>query len=141
MAPRTSREALIAEMLGDIDVLLTRCEGFSVNVDALQAQMASSTATLDAAGERYRATIVTFTEQAKQKLVSHLERKAGEAGTKLQESQSAEVREAVRRILEEAADDAAAQTRRPLWPRLAELVSVGLVAGLSAAGLVYWLMR
>jgi hypothetical protein len=140
MAPRTTREALIAEMLGDIDTLLTRCEAFTTKVDVLQAQMASNTATLDAAGERYRLAVGAFTEQAKQEVTRYLERKASEASTKILESQQAELRESVLRILESAANDAASKPR-PVWSRLAELAGVAILAGVCSAGIVYWFMH
>ncbi|MEJ7807690.1 MAG: hypothetical protein WKG03_17425, partial [Telluria sp.] len=128
------------EMLGDIDSLLTRCEAFAKIVDVLQTQMASNATTLDAAGERYRIAACTFSEQAKLEVSSYLERKAGEAGTKILNSQQAAMREEVRRTLEATANDAATKAR-PVWSRLAELVGVGIVAGTTAAGMVYWLMR
>lgn len=140
MEPRTSREALIAEMLGDIDSLLTRCEAFTQIVDVLQTQMASNATTLDAAGERYRIAVCTFSEQAKQEVSSYLERKAGEAGTKILDSQQAALREAVVRKLEATANNAGIKGRS-VWSRLAELVGVGIVAGITAAGMVSWLMR
>ena len=140
MGPRTTREALIAEMLGDIDSLLTRCEAFAKIVDVLQTQMISNATTLDAAGERYRVAACTFSEQAKQEVSHYLERKAGEVGAKILESQQAAMREAVLRILEASSNDAGTRAR-PIWSRLAELVAVGMVAGATSAGMVYWLMR
>lgn len=140
MGPRTSREALIAEMLGDIDVLLTRCEAFAKIVEVLQAQMASNATTLDAAGERYRLAACAFTEQAKQEVSRYLERKASEAGANLLDSQQAELQEAVLRILKSTANDTAGNARS-VWSRLAELAVVGIVAGTSAAGIVYLLIR
>jgi hypothetical protein len=138
--PRTTREALIAELLGDIDALLTRCEGFTAKVDALQAQMASNTATLDAAGERYRQAIIAFTEQAKQQVSTYLERKAGEASAKILESQQADLQEAVLRIVETAAHDAVGKAP-PIWLRLAELAGVAVLAAALGAGMVCWLMH
>jgi hypothetical protein len=138
--PRTTREALIAELLGDIDTLLARCDAFTAKVDALQVQMASNTATLDAAGERYRQAIITFTEQAKQQVSTYLERKAGEASAKILDSQQAELQNAVLRIVESAAHEAVGNAR-PVWLRLAELAGVAVLAAALGAGMVYWLMH
>jgi hypothetical protein len=139
MAPRTTREALIAEMLGDIDALLSRCEAFSTNVDALQEQMTTTSATLDAAGERYRQVISTFTEQAKQHLVTYIERRAGEAESRISESEQKELEEAVVRAFRSALIETASK-KHTTWTHLGELASVALVAGASSAACIYCLM-
>jgi exonuclease VII large subunit len=140
MAPRTVKEALVAEMLGEIDALLTRCETCSAAVSALQAQMASSTATLDAAGERYRITISTYTEQVKQEVSHYLERKTSEASAKMLASQQEQLQEAVLRILQSAVKNGTGKSR-PVWTRLAELSGVAILAGICGASIVYWLIR
>lgn len=140
MAPRTIKEALVAEMLGEIDALLTRCETCTAVVDALQAQMASSTATLDAAGERYRVTISTYTEQVKQEVSRYLERKTSEASANMLASQQEQLQEAVLRILESTANDTTNRSQ-PVWTRLAELGGVAILAGVSGASMVYWLIH
>lgn len=140
MAPRTTREALVAEMLGEIDGLLVRCEAFGAKVDALQAQMAASSATLDAAGERYRATIRAFTEQAKEQLTAYLERRASDAGAQLLAGQRAELQEALARTLA-AIEEGRAGPPRPAWMRIAEIGAAALLSSVCTAGLVVWLLR
>lgn len=132
-APRTAREALAVEMLGEIDTLLARCEALPATVAALEAQLATSTATLDAAGERYRMTIVAFTEQAKDQVASYLERRAGEISVQLADEQ----REAIVRAVEAIAAQAGA-TERPFWPRIAEAACVAAATALFTVALVSW---
>lgn len=138
--PRTTREALVAELLGDIDGLLARCEAFTGKVEVLTAQLASNTATLDAAGERYRIAAVAFTEQAKQEVIRFLERKASEVSAQMLDAQRAELQAAVLRVLESAASEAVTRSA-PRWQRLTELAGVAIGAGISGAGLVYWLLH
>lgn len=140
MAPRTVKEALVAEMLGEIDALLTRCETCTAAVSALQAQMASSTATLDAAGERYRVTISTYTEQVKQEVSRYLERKTSEASAEMLASQQEQLQETVLSILESAADNSTSKSRSgPTC--LAKLAGAAILAGISGASMMYWLIR
>lgn len=129
---QTAREALIAEMLGELDTLLQRCE-------ALQGRMLSDAATLDAAGERFRAATIAFTEQAKQEVTGHILRKAAEAGAQLEDRQRAELERAMLAVALHARTPAPTMVQRAR--RLAELAAVALGAGLSAAWFMWWLLR
>lgn len=138
--PRTTREALVAELLGEIDGLLARVEALPAKVDTLAAVLASNTATLDAAGERYRIAACAFTEQAKQEVTRFLERKAGGVSGQMLDSQRAELQAAVLQILESATMEAAGRSR-PWWQRFAEQAGVAIAAGISSGAVVYWLMH
>lgn len=128
----TAREALIAEMLGDIDKLLARCE-------ALQDRMQTDAATLDAAGERFRQATIAFTEQAKDRVADYLARKAAEAGERLEQGQREQIERALLAVALAARADTPTPARR--WQRLAELAAAGLLGGLVAATLVWALLR
>lgn len=138
MAPRTAREALILEMMGDIDGVLARVEALPARIAAVEERLAASTSVLDAAGERYRMTLVAFTEQAKTQITSYLERKAGETSTKMLESQRQELQAAVLRTLDAIAERDGLQ-RRAFWPRIGELMGVSILTALCTAGLLVWL--
>lgn len=138
MAPRTAREAIILEMLGDIDGVLARVEALPARIAAVEERMATTTAVLDAAGERYRMTIVAFTEQAKSQITSYLERKAGEASAQMLESQHQELQQAVLRTLEAIAERKGLQ-RCAFWPRIGDLVGVSFFTALCIVGMLAWL--
>jgi hypothetical protein len=72
--PSTAREALIAEMLGDIDVVLTRSEALPTVLKEAEQRFLASVAALDAGGDRYRMAITQFNEEAKREIQSSLER-------------------------------------------------------------------
>ena len=74
-SPRTAREALIAEMLGDLDLLLARVEALPALVDTAEERLTSTVTALDNAGDKYRMAITAFTEQAKTELAEYLDRK------------------------------------------------------------------
>ena len=131
--PRTAREALVAEMLGDIDVLLSRSEALPAKMAAVEAQLAASTAILDAAGDRYKMTICAFSEQAKAELTAYLQRKAGQASEQLLEEQRQAIEQAMSRALSIAGN------ARPAWHRIAETAAIAFLAsGLTAAAL-HWI--
>lgn len=66
--PRTAKDALIAEMLGDIDRMLTRIEQYPEVIRAAHQQLGASAQALERAGADYRHVVATYTEAAKQSL-------------------------------------------------------------------------
>lgn len=72
--PSTAREALIAEILGDLDVLLSRAEALPQALKESEIAFLASVAALDAGGDRYRMAITQFNEEAKREIHNALER-------------------------------------------------------------------
>ncbi|WP_395009091.1 hypothetical protein [Undibacterium sp.] len=72
--PSTAREALIAEILGDLDVVLARAEALPTALKEAEQRFLASVAALDAGGDRYRMAITQFNEEAKREIQSSLER-------------------------------------------------------------------
>ena len=69
--PRTTREALIAEVLGDLDGLLARVEALPALVDGAESKLSGTVAALDDAGDKFRLAVTAFTEQAKADFLDH----------------------------------------------------------------------
>lgn len=61
------KTALLAELLGDLDSLLSR-------VEALPERISQTAAVLDASGDKYRQAVADFTDRAKQELSDHQDR-------------------------------------------------------------------
>jgi hypothetical protein len=76
--PRTTREALVAELLGDIDGLLRRAETMPDRLESVAARLISAAQALDDAGSRYRGVVNEFTGEATSQLTDYLQRKAAE---------------------------------------------------------------
>jgi hypothetical protein len=139
---------LIAELLGDIDGLLTRIEALPATVEG---KLASAIAALNDAGDKYRLAVTAFTDQAKADLSEYLDRKtaqATQAAAKTVEDQRAVLREIVRTAFRSEASDeavslgaalseAAREFRRSMWSRLMEHAVTALIASGFTAGLVY----
>lgn len=70
-APRTTREALIAQMLGELDELLTRAERLPRSIAEAEARVAITAQVLNDAGDKYRVAVAAFTEEAKAALTEH----------------------------------------------------------------------
>jgi hypothetical protein len=153
--PRTAREALIAEVLGDLDGLLTRVEALPAMVAGAEGRLSGTVAALDEAGDKYRLAVTAFTEQAKADLSEYLDRKTAQAAqqaTKTVEEQRAALQEAARLAFRSEASDKAAslgvalgeaakEFRRSMWARVMEHAVTALIASAFTASLVYVIVK
>lgn len=153
--PRTAREALIAEVLGDLDGLLTRVEALPAMVAGAEGRLSGTVAALDEAGDKYRLAVTAFTEQAKVDLSEYLDLKtahAAELAAKTIEEQRAALQEAARVAFRSEASDKAAslgvalgeaakEFRRSMWSRMMEHAVTALIASTFTAGLVYAIVK
>ncbi len=143
--PNTTREALIAEVLGDLDGLLDRVEALPGRIGAAEAQLTATVAALADASDKYRMAVTAFNEQAKAELTEYLERKAGEITAKTVEEQRVAMQEAARLAFRsEATDRVAVLAKTPAraneakprpWVRLMEIGVASVLSGLTV-GLV-----
>lgn len=151
-APRTTREALIAEVLGELDTLLARVEALPVLVAVAEEKLTGTVAALDDAGDKYRMAVTAFTEQAKADLTEYLDRKAVEVSSKSVGEQLAAMQEAARLAFRSEASDKAANLglvlseaakdlRRSMWSRLTEHAFTALIASGFTASLVYLILK
>lgn len=75
-SPRTTREALLAEMLGDLDGMLTRIEKLPQLVENCEARLSAKADALQVSGDKYGQAVVAYTEQAKEELTDFLEKES-----------------------------------------------------------------
>jgi hypothetical protein len=149
---RTTREALAALMLEEIDTLLARIETLPATITNAEERLAATVAALDTAGNKYRVVITAFTEEAKTETVTYLERKTSQITSRTMEEQRSAMQAAARIVLEEeitgiaarlnvALAQAAKEFRRSTWMRPMEHAITALIASSCTAGLVYWIVR
>lgn len=77
-APKTTKEALIAEMLGDIDAMMQRIEQYPAILKAVESGLLESARTMETAGANIRKAAREYTEQAKESLQNFTAEKAAE---------------------------------------------------------------
>ncbi|WP_334188523.1 hypothetical protein [Noviherbaspirillum sp.] len=109
--PRTTREALMVELLGDVDALLARVEQLPHAVMKAESALRATVTALEDAGDQYRIAVTAFNEQAKAELTQHLDRKAAEVTSKTVDEQRAALQSAARAAFASATADNAAQLR------------------------------
>ncbi|ODT85890.1 MAG: hypothetical protein ABS69_00430 [Nitrosomonadales bacterium SCN 54-20] len=151
-APNTAREALIAEMLGDLDSIIQRAERLPAMVDAAEGKLTATAKALESAGDKYRLAVTAFNEEAKAELSEYLDRKTTQAVAKTLEENKAAMQDAARLAFrseasEKAANlgivlaDAAKIFRRSMWSRVLEHAITAMIASATTAALVYLLLR
>jgi hypothetical protein len=148
--PRTTREALIAELLGDVDALLARVEQLPHAVREAEATLRGTVTALEDAGDKYRMAVTAFNEQAKAELTQHLDRKAAEVTSKTVDEQRAALQSAARSAFASVASENAAQLnirldrainqfRRSNKLRWIEHGMTALLASVLTAGMIHCL--
>jgi hypothetical protein len=150
--PRTTREALIAEVLGDLDALLARVEALPVVVAAAEEKLIGTVTALNDAGDKYRMAVTAFNEQAKADLTEYLDLKAAQVSAKTVEEQRAALQEVARLAFRSEASDKAAslglvlgeaakEFRRSVWSRLWEHAITAVLASGFTAGLIFVILK
>ena len=150
-SPNTAREALIAEMLGDLDAIIERAERLPAIVEAAEGKLSATATALENAGDKYRLAVTAFNDQAKAELSEYLDRKTTQAVAKTLEESKAAMQDAARLAFrseasEKAANlglvlaDAAKLFRRSMWSRIFEHAITAFVASALTAWFVYMLV-
>ena len=75
-AIRSVREALAAQLLGELDDLVRKVEAATGKVDALDARMAATAQTLNEAADGFKLAATAFTDAAKAELQEYVERRS-----------------------------------------------------------------
>ena len=151
-APRTAREALIAEMLGELDRISDRVEALPALVASAEDRLALTVGALNEAGDKYRMAVTAFNEQAKADLSEFFDRKAAQVASKTGEEMRASMQEAALLAFNSHASEkasrlgvalgeAAKEFRRSMWSRLAEHAITAFLASGCTAVVVFALVR
>lgn len=84
----------MAELFGDVDQLLQRCEAIPAEITRAAERITASTQALDGAGEQYRARINEIAERMRAETSAMLVRVTDQAATTLVQKQTAFLKEA-----------------------------------------------
>jgi hypothetical protein len=143
--PRTTREALVAQMLGDLDGLLTRVEQLPKAIAEAETRLVATSQVLNDAGDKYRMAVTVFTEEAKTALTEYLEQKMSQVAALTVEERRAIIKETVRQthqfqatrgVAQHQADlnrSASGDRYRPLCSVLEHGMTAALASVLTAA--------
>lgn len=146
----TVREAIAAELFGEIDGLVLRLENIARVIQEHEGTEKESTAALIEAADNFRLAVTHFSQAATQDVREAVERHAHEVVTQNRAELTATMQEAARQAWRTSAlDEADRLTQRlralagqfkplPSWQRVVEAACGGIVgAGLVCALLVF----
>lgn len=139
-APRTMKEAYIAELLGNLDGLVDRVESLPALITTAEERITLTVKALDEGGDKYRMAVTAFNEQAKADLIDYLDKKAGQAAAKTVEEQRAAIQE-IARLAFRSESPHRMEYRPSLGSRLMEHGITALAASGLTATLVYLLLH
>jgi len=95
------RDALAAQVLGDIDVLLDKADAAAATITAAEEKMEVASRRLEEAGERYNQAVLDANMRSKKELMAYLKT----VTTATVSSTADEQREIIRALLREAVSD------------------------------------
>lgn len=115
--PRTARDALMLEVLGDLDGIIKEIDKFPEMMKTVEGSYLATVKTLTEASDQYKDAIVKFSEAAKRDLENHI--KTIRANTV--EEEKAALQEAARLAFRSEASDKAADLARILTNLVSDL--------------------
>ena len=148
----TAREALIVEVIGDVDKLIKRVEALTPAMNASERKLSAAAEQLGGCLEPLQAQLREDIIRNQNAAVNHVRRLNGEIAAHSTQDQILAMRAAARRIIEEDVKpelrDLAStlrvlieRTRRPQWETWATYAATGTLPTILGVGLTYYLMR
>ena len=146
-SPRTAREALLAEVLDEVDLLHRRVAALPQSLGTVEVKLAQTVTVLDQAADNFRMAVTAFSEQAKVDLLEFHERKTQQASNLILGQQQRAISELVSSVLasrienstqriDRLTTDMTNQRQQPRWTRFAEITTIALIASTVTAGLL-----
>ena len=113
-ASTTAREALIAEAIGDVTLLLDRLDALGPTLDEVRQGLAQAAGGLDARLAAFETRMAALTEHAKVRAVDHIVRRTDQVARQALEAQTRAMEEAARAALHKELDPALQRLALPL---------------------------
>ena len=151
-SPRTAREALLAEVLDEVDSLHRQVLALPDSLVAMEVKLARTVSVLDQAADNFRMAVTAFSEQAKVDLLAFHERKTAQASSRILDEQ----RRTIQEILQ-AATLAASSSKskwsghnpirvasiscRSTWATRVENILVTVLTSTGTVLFVTWILR
>jgi len=148
--PATAREALLAELIGDVAQLLDRVDTLMPAMDGSRQKLTEAARTVASAIQPFEAHIYTTANKAAGSAVEHIVRRTNEVAADSLEKQTRSMRDAARAIfrdevgvalrqLEAAVKPIVDKAKRP-WDTWLTHAAAALIGGASSAAVVIYLL-
>lgn len=132
----------MAELFGDVDQLLQRCEAIPAQVARAAERITASTQALDGAGEQYRARINEIAERMRTETSAMLVRVTDQAAITLVQKQAVFLQEAATIAIRNAvARELGAKLRQYYLRLISAIVACSILSTLIAVGAISKLVQ
>jgi DUF971 family protein len=112
--PTTAREALIAEALGEVALLVDRVEALTSSMEVGRLALANASAELSRGLNAFETRMASVTQQVQTKAIEHIVRRTGKATSDIIESQASAVQAAARLAFSGQVDSQVARLTKAL---------------------------
>jgi hypothetical protein len=144
--PRTMRDALAAQVLGDIDVLLDKSDSAAATITAAVERLEATIRRLEEAGESYNQAVLAANMRSKKELMAYLKT----VTTATVSATADEQREIMRGLLRDAVTDEITALKQAMTrtagayktssvPLALMCVASGLIASAATAAVIHWI--
>ena len=148
----TAREAVIAELIGDITELLDRMETLTPALNDSRLELANTAAGLAACIEPIKAHVSDTVTQAQKAAVEHIARRTRELAHESYRAQTQAMGDAARKIFQEEVGPPLRQlaetlkvlierTRRPQWETWASHAATASVSAMASMTIAIYFLR
>ena len=134
MSPGSAREALIAEAIGDLSLVLDRLDGLVPRLTALQQELTDSGQRLTGQLADFEAQVMAITQTARTRLVNHIVSHTEDAARRARQENSKAFADATRDVIRKELDRA---VRHESWRQARSGTRPQLTAWLTQAGTAF----
>ena len=131
MSPGSAREALIAEAIGELSLVLDRLDGLVPRLAALQQELTDSGQRLTGQLADFEAQVIAITRTARTRLVNHIVGRTEDAVRRARQENSKAFADAARAVLRQELDRA---VRHENWRQARSRTGPQVPAWLTHAG-------
>ena len=147
----TAREALVAELMGDMAKLLDRVDTLTPAIDETRRKMTAAAQDLAAGVAPFKAHMVDIAAETKKTAVEHIVSRANGASAKLIEMQTRAMLDLAKAIVDKEVEPPLRQlawnleqlvqrTRRPWWEGWANYAATAMLSAICSAMLVLYVV-
>lgn len=146
--PRTMRDALAAQVLGDIDTLLDKLDATSVAVNGSSEKIQQTIRRLEEAGETYNQAVLAANMRSKKEMVAYLKTVTASVVSTTGDEQREVIRSLLREAisgeintLKQALSESSATYRAPFITQWAGTIIIALITALITSASTVALIR
>jgi hypothetical protein len=151
-SPTTAREALVAELMGDMAKLLDRVDTLAPAIDDARRKMTAAAQALAAGVAPFKAHMMDIAAETRKSAVAHIVSSANRASAELIEIQTRAMLDLSKAIVDKEVgpplrrlasnlEQLVQRTRRPWWESWVDYAATAVLSAIVSAMFVFYVVR